>query len=41
MYLGDRVEGAVRQTDAQAFAQGHAVAEVDEEIISTSQSIAG
>lgn len=36
MYLGDRVEGAVRQTDAQAFAQGHAVAEVDEEIIGIS-----
>ncbi|ELZ06192.1 hypothetical protein C482_00180 [Natrialba chahannaoensis JCM 10990] len=36
MYLGDRVEGAVRQTDAQAFAQGHAVAEVDGEIIGIS-----
>lgn len=36
MYLGDRVEGAVRQTDAQAFAQGHAVAEVDGNTIGVS-----
>jgi len=36
MYLGDRVEGAVRQTDAQAFAQGHAVADVDGDIVGIS-----
>lgn len=36
MYLGDRVEGAVRQTDAQAFAQGHAVAKVDGTIVGIS-----
>jgi hypothetical protein len=36
MYLGNRVEGAVRQTDAQAFAQGHAVAKVDETTVGIS-----
>lgn len=36
MYLGNRVEGAVRQTDAQAFAQGHAVAKVDGTIVGVS-----
>ncbi|MCO8245349.1 DEAD/DEAH box helicase family protein [Haladaptatus sp. AB643] len=36
MLLGDRVEGAVRQTDAKAFTHGHAVAEVDGETVGIS-----
>ena len=36
MLLGDRVEGAVRQTDAKAFTQGHAVASVDGETVGIS-----
>lgn len=36
MLLGDRVEGAVRQSDAKAFTQGHAVASVDGETVGIS-----